>query len=90
MAGFEVVYMIFQGGDVCFESMDVLDGLYFFELGAVAFCNPEDVASERFGYDAKMTVDLFQLLGVHGSFVWMDLFKNATRISVSTTKIIAC
>ena len=41
MAGFEVVYMIFQGGDVCFESMDVLvemgkrklkEGLHFFEL----------------------------------------------------------
>jgi hypothetical protein len=61
----------------------VLDGLYFFELdtsfptvflelmtkSAVAFCNPVDVASERFGDYTKMTFDLFQLLGVHGLFV---------------------
>jgi hypothetical protein len=35
----------------------------------LAFCNSADVASERFGYYAKMTFDLFQLLGIHGSFV---------------------
>ena len=35
----------------------------------VAFRNLADVPSERFGHHAKMTFDLFHLLGVHGSLV---------------------
>ena len=35
----------------------------------VTFRNLADVAPQRFGYHAKMTFDLFHLLGVHGSLV---------------------
>jgi hypothetical protein len=37
--------------------------------GGVTFRNLADVASECFGDHAKMTFDLFHLLGVHGSLV---------------------
>lgn len=74
--GFEVVYTIFQGGDVCLESVNVLVEVNFIARfqqlmmkSGVTFCNPADVDSERFRYYAKMTFDLFQLLGIHGSHV---------------------
>jgi hypothetical protein len=35
----------------------------------VPFRDLANVASEPFGYYAKMTFDLFHLLGVHGSLV---------------------
>ena len=37
--------------------------------GGVTFCNLADVAFECFGHHAKMTFDLFHLLGVHRSLV---------------------
>ena len=52
--------------------------------GDVTFCNLSDVTSERFGYYAEMTFDLFHLLSVHGSLVQTDLFTNATGVSGST------
>ena len=45
----------------------------------VTFRNLTDVASERFSYFAKMTFDLFHLLGIHGLF--LALFKEAMQLS---------
>jgi hypothetical protein len=57
--------------------------------GGVPFSDLADVAPQCFGHNAKMTFDLFHLLGVHGSFVSTDLLKNATAISSSETRMVA-
>lgn len=37
--------------------------------GGVAFCDLPDIAPERFSHDAKMALDLFRLLGIHGACI---------------------
>ena len=63
--------------------MRAQEGPHFFELvtnlptvflqlmpnSDVTFRNLSDVAPQRFGHHAKMTFDLFHLLGIHGSLV---------------------
>ena len=84
-AGFQSGDVRFQGVDALVElgKSETQKGPHFFELvtnlhavflqlmsnSGVTFRDLANVASEPFGHYAKMTFDLFHLLGVHGSLV---------------------